>query len=107
MDESKNNEAIANEVIESLEEVIDPELNIDIVNLGLIYGVEVDDKGKCIITMTLTVMGCPLSDYLNDEICKMAETVDGVENCEINLVWEPAWSIEKMSRFARLSLGLA
>lgn len=96
-----------NAVMAALEKVIDPELGIDLVNLGLIYGVQVDeDTGECIITMTLTTMGCPLGDFLNDAITEAATSVDGVKTCKINLVWEPAWGIDKMSRFAKIALGL-
>ena len=93
-------------VMGALEQVIDPELGIDLVNLGLIYDVQVDEEGHCIITMTLTTMGCPLGDVLNEAIPKAATSVDGVNDCKINLVWEPAWGIDRMSRFAKIALGL-
>ena len=93
-------------VMGALEQVIDPELGIDLVNLGLIYDVQVDEEGHCIITMTLTTMGCPLGDFLNEAITKAATSVDGVNDCKINLVWEPAWGIDRMSRFAMIALGL-
>ena len=90
----------------ALENVIDPELGIDIVKLGLIYNVELDDEGTCKVTMTLTIAGCPLTDYLNDAITEEISGFDEVKNVDINLVWEPAWSIEKMSREARMELGI-
>ena len=93
-------------VMGALEQVIDPELGIDLVNLGLIYDVQVDEEGHCIITMTLTTMGCLLGDFLNEAITKAATSVDGVNDCKINLVWEPAWGIDRMSRFAKIALGL-
>ncbi|WP_334328541.1 metal-sulfur cluster assembly factor [Companilactobacillus sp. HBUAS59699] len=93
------------QVKESLMDVIDPELGIDIVNLGLIYKIDIID-GNCIITMTLTTMGCPLGDYLHDEITDAAKLVDGVNTVEINLVWEPAWDLDMASRFAKISLGI-
>ena len=93
-------------VMGALEQVIDPELGIDLVNLGLIYDVQVDEEGHCIITMTLTTMGCPLGDFLNEAFTKAATSVDGVTDCKINLVWEPAWGIDRMSRFAKIALGL-
>ncbi|MFD1471638.1 metal-sulfur cluster assembly factor [Companilactobacillus mishanensis] len=95
----------ANEVMDALESVIDPELGIDIVNLGLIYGVEVEGT-QCTITMTLTTMGCPLSDMINNDITQATESVDGVESCDINLVWYPIWDMTKMSRFAKIALGI-
>lgn len=89
-----------------LENVVDPELTIDIVNLGLIYNVELDDQGLCTVTMTLTIAGCPLTDYLNEAIDEELMGFDEVKDVKINLVWEPAWSIDKMSREAKLELGI-
>lgn len=97
---------VENKVMDALEKVVDPELGIDLVNLGLIYDVRVDDDGKCLITMTYTTMGCPLGDYLDGTIKKAATSVDGVNDCQIKLVWEPAWDISKMSRFAKIALGI-
>lgn len=93
-------------VFDALKKVIDPELGIDLVNLGLIYGVDVDEQGKCRVTMTLTTMGCPLSDMLYQMIEKAVLGVEGITDCDINLVWEPVWSPDKMSRFARMALGV-
>lgn len=98
--------ALENEVMQALEEVIDPELGIDLVNLGLIYDVVVDSAGKCVVTMTLTTMGCPLGELLHSEITRVVTGVAGVTSCEINLVWEPAWDMSKMSRFAKIALGV-
>lgn len=90
-----------------LKEVIDPELGIDIVNLGLIYDVELKDTGLCVVTMTLTIMGCPLTDYLNESINFQMMEIEDVKRVKINLVWSPAWTIDRMSREARLALNLA
>lgn len=97
---------LENKVMDALEDVIDPELGIDLVNLGLIYDVKVDDKGICTVTMTLTTMGCPLGNLLNESITKAVTSVDGVNECKINLVWEPVWDISRMSRFAKIALGI-
>ena len=102
----ENKKTTKDQVMDALEKVIDPELGIDIVNLGLIYGVEIEHENRAVITMTLTTMGCPLSDMLHDSIQKAAESVTGVEECEIQLVWYPMWDISKMSRYARVSLGI-
>ncbi|MEY8442379.1 metal-sulfur cluster assembly factor [Lactobacillaceae bacterium 24-114] len=93
-------------VMDQLRTVIDPELGIDLVNLGLIYGVSVDEQGKCVVTMTLTTMGCPISDVLYSMIKKAVLAADGINECEINLVWEPVWTPDKMSRFAKMALGV-
>lgn len=97
---------IEKQVLAALQKVIDPELGIDLVNLGLIYGINVDTDGKCLVTMTLTMMGCPLTDVLNHDITTAVEAVDGVNKCKIKVVWEPAWGPDKMSRFARMALGV-
>lgn len=97
---------IENKVMDALEEVIDPELGIDLVNLGLIYDVKVDGNGECTVTMTLTTMGCPLGDILNCDITKAVTSVEGVTKCDISLVWEPVWDLSRMSRFAKIALGI-
>ncbi|OCB79278.1 aromatic ring hydroxylase [Lentilactobacillus parabuchneri] len=89
-----------------LEDVVDPELAIDIVNLGLIYNVELDEQGLCTVTMTLKIAGCPLTEYLNAAIEEELMALEQVKQVKINLVWEPAWSIDKMSREAKLELGI-
>jgi len=96
---------IEQEVLKKLQTVIDPELGIDLVNLGLIYDIEVNDQ-QCKITMTLTTMGCPISDLLYKMIKEAVLQVAEITKCEINLVWEPAWGPDKMSRFARMALGV-
>ncbi len=97
---------VKDQILTALESVIDPELGIDIVNLGLIYGVDLNEEGLCHIKMTLTIMGCPLSDLLNDEITQALNEVPEVKDVDIELVWYPAWSVDKMSRYARIALGI-
>lgn len=99
-------EEIKEDIMASLESVIDPELGIDIVNLGLIYEVNLDDAGHCEIKMTLTTMGCPLADVLTENIHQAIREVDEVESVEVKLVWYPAWTTDRMSRYARISLGI-
>lgn len=94
------------EILAALETVIDPELGIDIVNLGLIYGVELDEEGKCTIKMTLTTMGCPLADVLTDQINQVLKEIPGINDVEVKLVWYPAWTTDRMSRYARIALGI-
>lgn len=99
-------EALTSQVLDALEDVIDPELGIDIVNLGLIYDVDVDDAGNCQINMTLTTPGCPLSDVLDRDIKEHASAVEGVNQVTVNLVWYPVWTMDKMSRYAKIALGI-
>ncbi len=101
-------EAIAHikeKIFEALELVIDPELGIDIINLGLIYDIRFEE-GKADIDMTLTTMGCPLADLLTDQVHDVLKDVEEVTEVEVHLVWSPAWTVEKMSRYARIALGI-
>ncbi|GAB2024058.1 metal-sulfur cluster assembly factor [Lactovum odontotermitis] len=99
-------EDIKNRILAALENVIDPELGLDIINLGLIYGIEFDDAGNTQISMTLTTMGCPLADLLTDQIHAVLKEVPEVTNIEVKLVWSPQWTVDKMSRYARIALGI-
>lgn len=99
-------EQIKENVLSALEQVIDPELGIDIVNLGLIYEVILEKNGYCQINMTLTTMGCPLADIIQDEIHRAMKTVPEVKETNLKLVWYPAWTTERMSRYARIALGI-
>ena len=100
-------EKIKTRILESLEQVIDPELGIDIVNLGLSYEIRFDEtNGETEIDMTLTTMGCPLADLLTDQIYDAMSDVPEVTKTDVKLVWYPAWTVEKMSRYARIALGI-
>ncbi|WP_435873880.1 metal-sulfur cluster assembly factor [Polycladomyces subterraneus] len=94
------------EIMERLGEVEDPELGIDIVNLGLVYGVDIDDDGNVKITMTLTAMGCPLAGTINGQVTEAVKKVDGVRDVEVNIVWNPPWTKDRMSRYAKIALGI-
>lgn len=104
--DTKEAEAVKDKILTALETVIDPELGIDIVNLGLIYGIDLNEEGLCHIKMTLTIMGCPLSDLLNEQINEALSEVPEVKDVDVELVWYPAWSVDKMSRYARIALGI-
>lgn len=94
-------------VLEELKKVIDPELNINIVDLGLIYGIEIDqNKGHVDIKMTLTSPGCPLSIVFEEWIPEAVKKIDDVKSVMINLVWEPAWDPDKMNDDVKESLGI-
>lgn len=94
-------------ILESLKEVIDPELFLNIVDLGLVYNVKIDqEKGKVTVVMTLTSPGCPLSMVFEDLVPKACKKVDGVKSVKINLVWEPPWDPEKISDDAKEELGI-
>src|SRR5699024_2875053 len=93
------------QIMTALTKVIDPELQVDVVNLGLIYGIDIEQE-KATIKMTLTIMGCPLSDYLQNSIQNAVLQVDGISKCDIRLVWYPVWSPERMSEAAKEQLGM-
>lgn len=97
---------IRERVIERLRTVYDPEIPVDIYELGLIYEVKVDEAGKVGIRMTLTSPMCPAAEALPPEVETKAREVPGVTGVELELVWDPPWSPERMSEAARLELGM-
>lgn len=84
-------------VLEALKGVYDPELNINVVDLGLIYNVEVTEENDVEVTMTLTTPGCPLHDSITTGVRYSVHGIEETRNVDVNLVWEPAWSPEKMT----------
>lgn len=93
-------------VIDALKEIYDPEIPVNIYDLGLIYGVEVDDEADATITMTLTTPHCPVAETMPGEVELRAASVPGIRDAEVELVWDPPWSPDKMSDEARLELGM-
>lgn len=93
-------------ILGALENVIDPELGVDIVNLGLVYEVDLNDEGVAMITMTLTSMGCPLGPVIVDQIRTALFELPEVDDVNVNIVWNPPWSKENMSRYAKMALGV-
>lgn len=98
--------AIKDKILQALEEVIDPELGIDIVNLGLIYEIRFEQDGVTEIDMTLTTMGCPLADMITDQIHDVMKSISEVTKVDVKLVWYPAWTVDRLSRYARIALGV-
>ncbi|WP_017672105.1 DUF59 domain-containing protein [Blastomonas sp. AAP53] len=97
--------AIYEAVIDTLKSIYDPEIPVNIYDLGLIYGVEVND-GHAIITMTLTTPHCPVAESMPGEIELQVGGVPGVGHAEVNLVWDPPWDPGKMSDEAKLEMGM-
>ncbi len=95
-----------NSVREALRTVYDPELGLDIITLGLVYGVAVAEDGAVLITMTLTTPGCPMERVIMDGIQHAVSKVDGVTKISVDLVWEPRWSPEKIDPEGQKLLGL-
>jgi len=96
--------ATRDDVVEALRQVEDPELGMDIVELGLLYDVEVEGP-RVKVTHSLTSMGCPAGPMIQEDIVNVASAVEGVEEVEIELTWEPAWTPERMSDDAKFILG--
>jgi len=94
------------DVIAALREIFDPEIPVNIYDLGLIYGVEVDDNADATVTMTLTTPHCPVAETMPGEVEMRVMSVPGIRDAEVVLVWEPAWGPHKMSDEARLELGM-
>ncbi|WP_156443349.1 SUF system Fe-S cluster assembly protein [Erythrobacter sp. CCH5-A1] len=94
------------DVIEALREIFDPEIPVNIYDLGLIYGVEVDENRDATVTMTLTTPHCPVAESMPGEVELRVSSVPGIRDAEVNLVWDPPWGPHKMSDEARLELGM-
>ncbi|MEH7113412.1 metal-sulfur cluster assembly factor [Neobacillus niacini] len=88
---------LKDKVVEALKTVYDPELNINVVDLGLIYNVDVTDENDVAVTMTLTTPGCPLHDSITSGVRYSVQGIEETRNVDVTLVWEPAWSPEKMT----------
>ena len=93
-------------VIAALKDIFDPEIPVNIYDLGLIYGVDVADDGGVAVTMTLTTPHCPVAESMPGEVELRVGAVPGVRDCEVNLVWDPPWDPGKMSDEAKLELGM-
>ncbi|HEU4959966.1 MAG TPA: SUF system Fe-S cluster assembly protein [Sphingomonas sp.] len=98
--------ALYEAVIDALKEIYDPEIPVNIYDLGLIYGVEVTDDGHVAITMTLTTPHCPVAESMPGEVELRVGSVPGVAIADVNLVWDPPWDPQKMSDDAKLELGM-
>jgi len=92
-------------IVKMLKMVFDPEIPVNVYDLGLIYGVDIDDKNNVTITMTLTAPGCPVADFILEDVKMKVESIQEVENVEVRLVFEPEWHKDLMSEEAKLELG--
>ena len=97
---------IKNKVIAEVKKIYDPEIPVNIYELGLIYKIEVDEKNKVNVDMTLTSPNCPVAESLPNEVKENIKKVEGVSDVNLNLVWEPPWNKDKMSEAAKLELNL-
>lgn len=97
---------IENDVIEMIRQVFDPEIPVNVYDLGLIYGLEVDDNGNVHIVMTLTSPMCPVAESLPIEVENAARSAKGVKNVSLELTWDPPFSVDRISDEVKLMLGL-
>ncbi|MFN3233261.1 MAG: SUF system Fe-S cluster assembly protein [Alphaproteobacteria bacterium] len=97
---------VTDRVIAELKTIYDPEIPVNIYELGLIYDVDVDDKGAAFITMTLTTPMCPVAESMPGEVEDKVRAVEGVTEAKVNLVWEPPWDMSKLTEAAKLELGM-
>ena len=97
---------IKNKVVDAIKKIYDPEIPVNIYELGLIYKLEVDEKNKVNVDMTLTSPNCPVAESLPKEVKDNIMKLEGVSGVVLNLVWEPPWDKDKMSEAAKLELNL-
>lgn len=95
---------IEEEVLRMLKTVFDPEIPVNIYDLGLIYKIDIEDS-KCLIDMTLTAPSCPAADFLIEDIRQKVGSVEGISEVQVNLVFDPEWTKDMMSEEAKLELG--
>jgi len=101
-----DNEDLKDRIVEVLKSIYDPEIPVDIYELGLIYDIEVSEDGDVVVTMTLTTPHCPVAESMPGEVEMRVLSVPGVRDAEVKLVWDPPWDPSKMSDEARLELGM-
>ena len=97
--------AIEEKAVQLLRTVYDPEIQVDIYSLGLIYKIDVDDEGKLNIDMTLTAPNCPAADFIVEDARYKLQSIEGVKEVNIEIVFEPEWNRDMMSEEAKLELG--
>ena len=99
-------EALKPAILDAIRTVFDPEIPVNILELGLIYDVLVDASGVAGIRMTLTAPGCPAAQSLPVEVARKVKAVDGVSDAKVDIVWDPPWTKDRMSEAAKLQLGM-
>ena len=99
-------QALEDRIVEVLQTVYDPEIPVDVYNLGLIYRIELDDDAKLEVDMTMTAPNCPAADFIMEDVRIRLAGIEGINDVKVNLVFEPEWDKDMMSEEARLELGM-
>ncbi|HSH41301.1 MAG TPA: SUF system Fe-S cluster assembly protein [Arenicellales bacterium] len=97
--------SLTERVIEALKTVYDPEIPVNIYDLGLIYDLEISDEGVADLNMTLTAPGCPVAEYFPSWVEDAVRSVEGISDAHVEIVWDPPWTPDRMSEEAKLELG--
>lgn len=105
-DNPATGEELRTRVIDVLRGIYDPEIPVNIYDLGLVYGLDISPEGDVQVRMTLTAPNCPVAQTFPDTVREALECVSGVREVKVELVWDPQWSRERMSEAARLQLGM-
>ncbi|MCE5228530.1 SUF system Fe-S cluster assembly protein [bacterium] len=106
MEYQNDNPDLHESIVNAMRTIYDPEIPVNIYDLGLIYEIDPQDDGRVIIKMTLTAPNCPVAEYLPIQVKSMAESVPGVTEAIVDVVWDPPWNRDMMSEAAKLDLGL-
>jgi metal-sulfur cluster biosynthetic enzyme len=93
-------------VMDALRECYDPEIPVNIVDLGLVYGIDISEDSDVHVTMTLTAQGCPMSDMIDQQVRDALEALDDVKDASVDIVWEPKWNPSMISDQGREQLGM-
>ena len=104
--DTKESDSLETSIVEALKSVYDPEIPVNIYDLGLIYKFDVSDSGVVSLEMTLTAPGCPVAETFPGIVEQTVEAVEGVTEAHVELVWDPPWTMEMMTEEAKLELGL-
>ncbi len=97
--------ALEEKIVDMLKTVFDPEIPVDIYNLGLVYRIDLTDDGDLTVDMTMTAPSCPMADFIMEDTRQKLESIEGIKSVTINLVFEPEWTKDMMSEEAKLELG--
>lgn len=103
---SEKAQPVKEDIEKQMSKVLDPEIGLDVVNLGLIYKVDLDEEGTCKVTLTYTSMGCTCATDINLGLERELPQVEGINEVDINVVWTPKWDLTRITRYGRIALGI-